>query len=117
VLSVPEVSTKTLVPPTNLSPYITGIFASLLCLFKRTPVSKSSASLTPKSGRSGTFGLNNHAIAIVAINFTIGLTLLKKLKAELTKPPMSKKDFIFVFFIGNPAPPYCFKSFSSRLFI
>ena len=77
----------------------------------------SSASLTPKSGRSGILGLNNHAMAIVAINFTIGFTFVKKLTAELIKPPMSKKDFIPVFFVSNPAPPYCFKSFSSRLFI
>ena len=64
-LSVPDVSKNTLVPPTSLSPYTTGIAASLLCLFSKIPRSKSSNSPTPKSGISGV-GIN-HEIACTNI--------------------------------------------------
>ena len=91
MLSSPDVSTKTLVPPSNLVPYTTGIFASLDCLFNKTPFSKSSNSLVPKSGISGVLGLNTQAMATVAINLTTGLRLEKKLNAELIKPPKPPK--------------------------
>ncbi len=80
-LSVPDVSKNTLVPPINLSPYTTGIAASLLCLFINIPRSKSSKSVVPKSGMSGV-GIN-HEIAFETI-FTTALNgLVTALKTFL----------------------------------
>ena len=105
MLSVPEVSIKTLVPPTSLSPNITGIFASLDCLFINKPRSKSSNSFVPKSSISGTFGLNTQAKNNVTPRDTKGLpkkpfalvtTFVTALTIPLNPP---KNDLIPVFVV------------------